>query len=126
MPKTPSNGRPKAREQDDPELPEGAVLFDSDTELTEEQLEILRSKAESAQKDAQIAVLTAQLLTTRNDLIKAKKTIEVLVEDRDGKKSKRSDKNQGSTTAQGGRRAADKESKPAGARKKRAGSSKSR
>jgi hypothetical protein len=114
--------------QTNPELPEGAVLFDSDTELSEEQLGEFQSKAAIAQKDAQIATLTAQLLTTRNELIRAKKTIEKLVEERDGKnaKGKQSNKVQGRTSAQGGRRGAGKESKPARARAKREGGGKPR
>lgn len=78
MPKPPNNGRPAQRggvagrgkaptqppPQTNPELPEGTFLFDGDTELSDEELGVLRARAESAQKDAQIATLTAQLLTT--------------------------------------------------------------
>jgi hypothetical protein len=120
----PKNGRPAQVEQ---QLPEGAVPFDSDTELSEEQLGEFQSRAEDAQKDAQIATLTAQLLTTRNELIRAKKTIEKLVEERDGKNTKgRTNKDQGGTLAQDGRRGARKEPKPSGAGAKRKGGGKPR
>jgi hypothetical protein len=143
MPKSPSNGRPSQRggvagrgkaPADPPpptnpqqQLPEGVVPFDSDVEVSEEVIARLRSEAENSQLKSQVSALNAQLLETRNQLIRAKKTIEKLVEERDGKKKgKRTDKDQGGTPAQDGRRAASKESKPSGARAKRAGGSKPR
>src|SRR3954469_20483787 len=101
----PKNGRvtPKKRKEKTEPQPQG-IPFDSDVLVPDEVIAQSRMEAQMAQKDAQIAGLNAQLLETRNELIRAKMVIDQFAEEKNGKKGKSSNGNEDGKVRQTGGR----------------------
>jgi hypothetical protein len=109
------NGRttPRKKAADPPQAAqEQGIPFNSNVLVPDEVIAKARADAEKAQLQAQNAVLNAQLLETRNELIKARVAIDQLAEESNGKKSKSSNDNEdGKVRQAGGRSKAGKSKK---------------